>query len=217
MPTTAARFQHSAGHPPRRLAPLLWNCRRRRQLLKGLLFSMPGTPVLYYGDEIGMGDDLGLDDRHGVRTPMQWTAGPNAGFSTAPAERLYSRVVDDPVFGYRSVNVESELRDRSSLLRWTQRMLALRRTSRAFSRGAFELLEPANEHVFAYVRTYEDDVVVVVANLAAAVQAVDLDLSKWAGRVPIEMTGGAPLPRVGREPYRLTLGTHDFYWLRLAR
>jgi maltose alpha-D-glucosyltransferase/alpha-amylase len=199
----------------RRLAPLLWNCRRRRELLKGLLLSLPGSPVLYYGDEIGMGDDLGLDDRHGVRTPMQWSSGPNAGFSSAAPERLYSKPVDDPVFGYQAINVEAQIRDRSSLLNWMRRMIALRRTTRAFGRGDFAVLEPENRHVLAYVRSHEGESVLVVANLAASVQSVDLDLSHFAGRVPVEMTGGAPLPRIGREPYRLTLGTHGFYWLRL--
>src|SRR5262249_3450575 len=157
------------------------NSRRRLELLLGLLFSLPGAPVLYYGDEIGMGDNIYLGERGGVRTPMQWSAGRNAGFSAADFARLYSPPVLDPVYGYQAVNVEAQRRDPSSLFHWVRRMIALRQRSRTLARGTLELLEPSNRKALAYVRRHEGDTILVVANLARSVQPVELDLSPFAG------------------------------------
>jgi maltose alpha-D-glucosyltransferase/alpha-amylase len=199
----------------RRLATLLEGDRRRIELMKALLFSLPGSPVLYYGDEIGMGDNVYLGDRNGVRTPMQWSGGWNAGFSTADPERLYQPLISNPVYGYQAVNVESQRRQDNSLLNWTRRLIEVRRSSRVFSRGAIEFLKPANHRVLAYVRRLDAEQVLVVNNLSATAQAVELDLRPLAGAIPIEMFGRSVFPRVRERPYVMTLGPYDFFWFRL--
>src|SRR6202050_2550645 len=199
----------------RRLAPLVDNNRRRIELLNSLLLSFPGTPILYYGDEIGMGDNIYLGDRNGVRTPMQWNADRNAGFSTATPARLYSPVIMDPVWGYEAINVEAQQGDQSSLLNWVRNMIALRKLFSVFGRGGIEFLEPSNRKVLAYLRTYGDEQGLCVANLSRCAQPVQLDLSRLEGMLPIEMLGYVEFPAVGREPYRLTLAPYGFLWLEL--
>ena len=199
----------------RRLAPLMENNRRRIELMNSLLFSFPGTPILYYGDEIGMGDNIYLGDRNGVRTPMQWTPDRNAGFSRANPARLYSPLIIDPVYGYEAVNVEAQQNDPSSLLQWTRNMIALRKLFRVFGRGTLEFLEPENRKVLAYLRKYEDEQVLCVANLSRFGQPVALDLSSLAGWTPVEMLGFTEFPPIGKEPYRLTLGPYAFFWFEL--
>ncbi len=201
----------------RRLAPLLDNSRPRLELMFGLLFALPGAPVIYYGDEIGMGDNVYLGGRAAVRTPMQWSGGGNAGFSEADAARLYAPPVAGPVYGYQAVNVEAQRRDPSSLLRWVRQLIALRKRTAALSRGSLELLDPANRKILAFVRRDGGDPVLVVANLARAAQPVELDLAPFAGLTPVEMFGGTAFPRVGASLYLLTLGPHAFYWFRLQR
>jgi maltose alpha-D-glucosyltransferase / alpha-amylase len=201
----------------RRLAPLVDNNRRRIELLNSLLLSFPGTPVLYYGDEIGMGDNIYLGDRNGVRTPMQWNADRNAGFSTATPGRLYSPVIMDPVWGYEAINVEAQLRDTSSLLHWMRNMIALRKLFRVFGRGTIEFLDPANRKVLAYLRRYEGEQVLCVANLSRFAQPVDLDLSKLEGMIPVEMLGYVEFPSIDRQPYRFTLAPYSFLWLELQQ
>ncbi|MDD5759992.1 MAG: maltose alpha-D-glucosyltransferase, partial [Desulfobulbaceae bacterium] len=199
----------------RRLAPLLDNSRRRMELLNSLLFSLPGTPVMYYGDEIGMGDNFFLGDRNGVRTPMQWSADRNAGFSKADPARLYLPVIMDPVYGYTTINVEAQERDPSSLLHFMKRMIALRRQHKAFGRGSIEFLRPENRKVLVYVRRYKTEVILVVANLSRFVQPAELDLSEFKGWVPVEMIGRTDFPTIGELPYFITIGPHSFYWFRL--
>jgi maltose alpha-D-glucosyltransferase/alpha-amylase len=199
----------------RRLAPLLSGDRRRIEVVNGLLMALPGSPFIYYGDEIGMGDNVHLGDRNGVRTPMQWSAGTNAGFSDADPEQLYLPVVANAVYGYQAVNVAAQRRSPSSLLGWMQRLIRIRRSSRAFGRGSFELLEPRNHRVLAFVRRHGADAVLCVFNLAASAQAVSLDLTSLDGAVPVEMFGGSLFPRIGRGEYPLALGPHDFFWFRL--
>ncbi|HET9468750.1 MAG TPA: maltose alpha-D-glucosyltransferase [Vicinamibacterales bacterium] len=199
----------------RRLAPLMNNSRRRIELLTSVLFSLPGTPIIYYGDEIGMGDNMHLGDRNGVRTPMQWTGDRNAGFSRAQSEALFSPVISDPVYGFQAVNVEAEENDPASLLNWTRNMIRLRRLFSVFGRGTIEFLKPANRAVLAYLRRHQDDVVLCVANLARNVQPVHLDLSAFAGLTPVEMFGYTEFPAIGPEPYFLTLGPYGFYWFEL--
>jgi maltose alpha-D-glucosyltransferase/alpha-amylase len=201
----------------RRLAPLVDNNRRRIELLNSLLLSFPGTPILYYGDEIGIGDNIYLGDRNGVRTPMQWNADRNAGFSTATPARLYSPVIMDPVLGYEAVNVEAQQGDPSSLLSWMRNMIALRKLFSVFGRGSIEFLNPANRKVLAYLRTYGEEQVLCVANLSRFAQPVDLDLSKLEGMVPIEMLGYVEFPSIERQPYRLTLAPYSFLWLELQQ
>jgi len=201
----------------RRLAPLMRNDRRRIELLVGLLFSFPGTPILYYGDEIGMGDNMYLGDRNGVRTPMQWTGDRNAGFSRADPERLYSPLIMDAVYGYAAVNVEAQESDHASLLHWMRNMIRLRQLFKVFGRGTLEFLAPANQRVLAYVRRYEDDVILCVANLSRAVQPAELDLSALAGLTPVEMLGYTEFPTIGAAPYFLALGPYAFYWFELQR
>jgi len=201
----------------RRLAPLLDGDRRRIELMNAILMSLPGSPIIYYGDEIGMGDNIYLGDRNGVRTPMPWTGGWNAGFSSADPERLWLPLVSNPVYGYQAVNVESQRRTPSSLLHWMQRLIEVRRSSPVFGRGAIELLAPANHRVLAYVRTLDRERVLVVNNLASTAQAVELDLGAFAGSIPVEMFGASLFPRIGTTPYVLTLGPYDFYWFRLRR
>jgi maltose alpha-D-glucosyltransferase/alpha-amylase len=199
----------------RRLAPLLDGDRRRIELMNALLLSLPGSPVLYYGDEIGMGDNVYLGDRNGVRTPMQWTGGWNGGFSSADPERLYQPLISNPVYGYQAVNVESQRRQENSLLNWTKRIIQVRRTSSVFGRGSIEFLRPANHRVLAYVRSLDGEKVLVVNNLAGTAQAVELDLRALAGAIPIEMFGRSLFPRISERPYVMTLGPYDFFWFRL--
>jgi maltose alpha-D-glucosyltransferase/alpha-amylase len=201
----------------RRLAPLMGNSRPRIELLIALLFSFPGTPIIYYGDEIGMGDNLYLGDRNGVRTPMQWTGDRNAGFSRADPARLYSPVVMDPVYGYQAVNVEGQESDAASLLLWMRNMIRLRKQFRVLGRGTIEFLSPANGKVLVYVRRYRDDVILCVANLSRTVQPAELDLRAFAGLVPVEMLGFTEFPPIGTTPYFLTLGPYGFYWFELQR
>jgi maltose alpha-D-glucosyltransferase / alpha-amylase len=220
----------------RRLAPLLDNNRLRIQLLNSILLSFPGTPILYYGDEIGMGDNIYLGDRNAVRTPMQWNSDRNAGFSTANPARLSFPVVMDPVYGYQAVNVESELADQSSLLHWSRNMIALRKLFQVFGRGTLEFLNPENRKILAYVRHYDPtspsreatpigarrnvtspgtETVLCVANLSRFAQPVSLDLSEFAGMTPVEMLGYVPFPRITDQPYPLTLAPYSFFWLEL--
>ncbi|MBW8271145.1 maltose alpha-D-glucosyltransferase [Caldovatus aquaticus] len=201
----------------RRLAPLLERDRRRIELMNALLLSLPGTPVIYYGDEIGMGDNIFLGDRDGVRTPMQWSPDRNGGFSRADPAQLVLPVIQNPLYGYQAVNVEAQSRDPHSLLNWMRRMLALRKRSRAFGRGAMRLLYPENRKVLAYLREHEGDSILCVFNLSRAAQAVELDLSALAGRLPVEMLGGTDFPPIEpQRPYRLTLAPYGFFWFWLA-
>src|ERR1700758_2057971 len=188
----------------RRLAPLVDNNRRRIELLNSLLLSFPGTPILYYGDEIGMGDNIYLGDRNGVRTPMQWNSDRNAGFSRAVPAKLFSPVIMDPVWGYEAVNVEAEQSDASSLLNWMRNMIALRKLFRVFGRGTMEFLDSQNRKILAYLRRYEGEQVLCVANLSRFAQPVDLDLSDLEGMIPVEMLGYVEFPAVDHHPYRLT-------------
>jgi maltose alpha-D-glucosyltransferase/alpha-amylase len=201
----------------RRLAPLLANDLRRIKLANSLLLTFIGSPVIYYGDEIGMGDNIYLGDRNGVRTPMQWSADRNAGFSGADASTLYSPVITDPVYGYQVVNVEAQLRTPSSLLQWMRALIATRKTTRVFGRGRLRFLHPANARVVAYLREHDGDTVLVAANLAASAEPVELDLSEYQGTVPVEMLGGTRFPPIRREPYVLSLGPYTFFWFRLTR
>jgi maltose alpha-D-glucosyltransferase/alpha-amylase len=200
----------------RRLAPLVGNNRRRIELMNGLLFSLPGTPVLYYGDEIGMGDNVYLGDRNGVRTPMQWSADRNAGFSRANPQRLILPIIIDPEYHYEAVNVEMQQDNASSLLWWTKHLIDLRRRYQAFGRGSIEFLHPENARVLAFVRRHGEQIVLVVANLSRQVQFVELDLHAYKGMVPLEVFGGTPFPAIGDAPYLLTLGEHAFYWFELG-
>jgi maltose alpha-D-glucosyltransferase/alpha-amylase len=199
----------------RRLAPLLGNDRRKAELLKSLLFSMPGTPVLYYGDEIGMGDNIYLGDRDGVRTPMQWSPDRNGGFSRADPATLYLPTIQDAIYGFNSVNVESHLASPASLLNWTRRMIAVRRNYKALSRGALRFIYPSNRKVLAYLREVDDERILCVANVSRAPQAVELDLAEFRGATPIELSGGSAFPQVGALPYLLTLPGYGFYWFQL--
>jgi maltose alpha-D-glucosyltransferase/alpha-amylase len=199
----------------RRLATLLEGDRRRIELMNALLFSLPGSPILYYGDEIGMGDNIYLGDRNAVRTPMQWTGGWNAGFSTADPERLYHPLISNPVYGYQAINVESQRRQDSSLLNWTKRLIRVRQSTRVFSRGSIEFLNPANHRVLAYVRSLDSEKVLVVSNLSGTAQAAEMDLRPLAGAIPIEMFGRSLFPRIHEAPYFMTLGPYDFFWFKL--
>ena len=199
----------------RRLAPLLQHDRRRIELMNGLLLSMPGTPVIYYGDEIGMGDNVHLGDRDGVRTPMQWTGDRNGGFSRADPSSIVLPPIMDPLYGFATVNVEAQIRDQHSFLNWMRRLLTLRRNNKVFGRGALRLLYPKNRRILAYLREYEDVTVLCIANLARTPQAVELDLSAYDGRIPVEMTGPSPFPPIGKLNYLLTLPPYAFYWFEL--
>jgi maltose alpha-D-glucosyltransferase/alpha-amylase len=199
----------------RRLAPLLDNGRRRIELVNSLLFTLPGTPILYYGDEMGMGDNIYLGDRDGVRTPMQWTSDRNAGFSRADTSRLYSPVIVDPVYGYQAINVEAQERTPSSLLRWMKLMIATRKRYPVFGRGDITFLNPVNPKILGYVRQYEGKYVLVVNNLSRFVQPVEFDLSAYQGYTPVEIIGKAPFPTIGELPYFFTVGPHSFYWFEL--
>ncbi len=199
----------------RRLAPLLGNNRRRIELMNGLLFALPGTPIVYYGDEIGMGDNIFLGDRNGVRTPMQWSGDRNAGFSEANRQQLYFPVIVDPEYHYETVNVETQQSNSQSLLWWTKRLIALRKRYRAFGRGDITFLQPENRKVLAFVRRFEDERILMVANLSRFSQAVELDLSEWRGMSPVELFGNSEFPSIGELPYFVTLGPHSFYWFSL--
>ncbi len=199
----------------RRLAPLLGNHRRKIELLNGLLFAFPGTPIIYYGDEIGMGDNIYLGDRNGVRTPMQWSSDRNAGFSRANPQKLFLPVIIDPEYHYEAINVEAQQNNPSSLLWWTKRLIALRKRYKAFGRGTLEFLHPENRRVLAFLRKHEDQTLLVVANLSRFVQCFELDLSAHAGQIPVEMFGFSPFPAITEKPYFLTLGPHTFYWFIL--
>ena len=199
----------------RRLAPLLGNNRRSIELLNGLLFSLPGTPVIYYGDEIGMGDNIYLGDRDGVRTPMQWSGDRNAGFSSADPQRLILPVIIDLEYHYQTVNVEAQERNRHSLLWWIRRLIAMRKRFKALGRGTIEFLSPDNPRVLAFIRAYGDERILVVANLSRFVQYVELDLARFKGMAPIEQFGRTKFPAIGDQPYLLTLGPHMFDWFSL--
>jgi maltose alpha-D-glucosyltransferase / alpha-amylase len=201
----------------RRLAPLVENSRRRIELLNSLLFSFPGTPVIYYGDEIGMGDNIYLGDRNGVRTPMQWTGDRNAGFSRADPARLYAPPIMDPVYGYQSINVEAQEQSPFSLLNWTKRLIALRKQFKVFGRGTLEFVPSANRKILTYVRRHEDEAILCVANLSRTVQPVELNLAQFKGMTPVEMLGPTEFPRIGDLPYFLTLSGYNFYWFRLQQ
>ena len=200
----------------RRLAPLMDNESSKIRLMNNLLLSLPGSPIIYYGDEIGMGDNFFLGDRNAVRTPMQWSPDRNAGFSRADPQRLYLPPVMDSVYGYGAVNVEAQLRERASLLNWMQRVLAVRSSHQAFGRGQLQFLHPGNRKIIAYLRVFADDIILCVSNLSHAAQAVELDLSVYKGCVPVELMGHTAFPPIGELPYLLTLPGHNFYWFRLA-
>ncbi len=201
----------------RRLAPLLDYSRDQSELFHAMLFSLPGTPIVYYGDEIGMGDNIFLGDRDGVRTPMQWSADRNAGFSKADFAQMYLPVLMDPVTGYERVNVESEIRNPSSFLQWFRRLLAVRKMHPVFGLGSFEIIQPENAAIFAYIRKWGDDIVLCANNLSARAQAAELDLSPFAGMYPVEMLGKERFPSIGELPYLLTFGAHSFYWFQLTK
>jgi maltose alpha-D-glucosyltransferase/alpha-amylase len=200
----------------RRLAPLVDNDRRVAELLHAMLFSMPGSPVLYYGDEIGMGDNIYLGDRDGVRTPMQWSPDRNAGFSRADFARLYLPPLMDPVHGYQAVNVEAQMRDPSSMLHWMQRMLAVRKQHPVFGTGSFEVIPAENPSVLAFVRQREDDIVLCIYNLSRFAQPAELPLQRFEGRTPIELMGRVPFPPIGDLAYFVTLGPYATYWFQLV-
>ncbi|MGH8319302.1 MAG: maltose alpha-D-glucosyltransferase [Steroidobacteraceae bacterium] len=201
----------------RRLAPLMENDPERIKLMNSLLLSMPGSPIIYYGDEIGMGDNFYLGDRNGVRTPMQWSPDRNAGFSRADPQQLYLPPIMDPIYGYEAVNVEAQTRDRSSLLNWMRRMLAVRKTSQAFGRGTLRFIRPGNRKVLVYLRQYADDTILCVVNLSRSAQPAEIDLAEHKGTIPIELLGRSVFPPVGELPYLLTLPAYGFYWFRLSR
>ncbi|MDP9352209.1 MAG: alpha-glucosidase C-terminal domain-containing protein, partial [Chloroflexota bacterium] len=199
----------------RRLAPLVENSYRRIQLLYLLLFSLPGTPVIYYGDEIGMGDNIYLGDRDGVRTPMQWSGDRNAGFSRADPQRLYMPPIRDPLYGYEGINVEAQERTPTSLLQWLKRVIRIRREYPVFGRGRISFLHPTNRQVLAFIREYEGTRMLIACNLSRFSQAAELDLSEFEGSIPVELFGKVAFPRIGELPYLLTFGPHVFYWFEL--
>ncbi len=195
----------------RRLAPLLQNQRRKIELMNGLLFSLPGTPIIYYGDEIGMGDNIYLGDRNGVRTPMQWSSDKNAGFSRANPQKLYLPIIIDPEYHYEAFNVEGQQNNLRSLLWWMKRLIALRKKYKAFGRGTIEFLQPANRKVLVFLRRYENELILVIANLSRFVEYVELDLKAYKGMVPMELFSRSKFPTIGELPYFITLGPHEFY------
>jgi maltose alpha-D-glucosyltransferase / alpha-amylase len=199
----------------RRLAPLMEGDRRRIELMSGLLMSLPGSPIMYYGDEIGMGDNVYLGDRNSVRTPMQWNGGFNAGFSSADPERLWLPLISNALYGYQAVNVDSQQRNPTSLFNWTRRLIEVRRSTPVFGRGSIEFLKPDNHRVLAFTRTIGRESVLAVNNLAGTAQAVELDLSRYAGAIPVEMFGASVFPRINHEPYVMMMGPYNFYWFRL--
>src|SRR5215813_1308817 len=199
----------------RRLASLMDNDRRKIELMNSMLLSFPGTPIIYYGDEIGMGDNIYLGDRNGVRTPMQWTPDRNGGFSRADPAKLYAPMIMDPVYGYEAVNVEAQSRSLSSLLSATKRLISVRKSSQVFGRGSLTFIRPSNRAVLVYVRQYQGEVVLCVANLSRYAQAAEIDLSDWRGRVPMEMRGRTNFPPIGDGAYLVTLGPYGFFWFLL--
>jgi maltose alpha-D-glucosyltransferase / alpha-amylase len=201
----------------RRLAPLLGNDRAKIQILNSLVFSLPGTPIVYYGDEIGMGDNIHLGDRNGVRTPMQWSADRNAGFSRAEAGNLYGPVITDPVYGFQAVNVEAQREAASSLFHWMRQMIAARKGSAAFGRGTLRFLQPANVRILAHLREHGGETVLALHNLSPSVEPVELDLAEFSGAVPVEMLDGGRFPAIEARPYFLSLGPYGCYWFRLER
>ena len=200
----------------RRLASLLDNGRRQIELMNALLLTMPGTPIIYYGDEIGMGDNVFLGDRNGVRTPMQWNGGWNSGFSEADQQALYFPLIMDPPYGYQGVNVAAQERTQTSLLRWMRRIVKVRSQHPAFGRGTLEMLLPENRAVLAYLRTYEDETILCVNNLSRFVQPARINLQRYIGMVPVEMIGNIRFPPITENPYLFALGPHNFYWFRLT-
>jgi maltose alpha-D-glucosyltransferase / alpha-amylase len=199
----------------RRLAPLMDNDRRKIELMNSLLMSFPGTPIIYYGDEIGMGDNIYLGDRNGVRTPMQWTSDRNGGFSRADPAKLYAPMIMDPVYGFNAVNVEAQSRSLSSLLSATKKLISVRKSTLAFGRGTMTFIRPANRAVLAYVRQHKDEAILCVANLSRSAQATELDLSAFKERIPLEMLGRTRFPAIGELPYMITLAPYGFYWFQL--
>ena len=199
----------------RRLAPLMDNDRRKIELMNSILLSMPGTPIIYYGDEIGMGDNIYLGDRNSVRTPMQWTPDRNGGFSRADPAQLFLPCIMDPVYGYDAVNVEAQTRSLSSLLNWMKRLINVRKSTKVFGRGTLKFIRPANRSVLAYVRQLGDEAILCVANISRSAQAVELDMNEWKGRVPQEMLGRTHFPRIGELPYLVTLPPYGFFWFHL--
>jgi maltose alpha-D-glucosyltransferase/alpha-amylase len=201
----------------RRFAPLMDNSRRQMELLYSLLLTLPGSPVLYYGDEIGMGDNIYLGDRNGVRTPMQWSGDRNAGFSRADPSSLYQPTILDPIYHYQAVNVEAQLRSPSSLLNWLRRLIRVRKQHRVFGRGSLEFVRCPNSRVVAYLRKDHDQIALVVCNLSRYAQPAELDLSDYPGCVPVEIIGNTPFPEIGPHPYFVTLGPHEYFWFRLEK
>jgi maltose alpha-D-glucosyltransferase/alpha-amylase len=201
----------------RRLAPLMDNGRRRIELMHSLLFTLPGTPVMYYGDEIGMGDNIYLGDRNGVRTPMQWTSDRNAGFSRADGARLYAPVIADPVYGYQAINVEAQERIRTSLLHWVKRLIKVRQRYPAFALGRLRFVNPDNRKVLAFTREWEGQTILIICNLSRFSQPAVLDLREWEGYVPVELMGETPFPRISSLPYQLSMGPYMFLWFRLEK
>ncbi|MFC1905786.1 maltose alpha-D-glucosyltransferase [Chloroflexota bacterium] len=199
----------------RRLAPMVDNDRRKIELLNSILLTMPGSPIIYYGDEIGMGDNIYLGDRNGVRTPMQWSVDRNAGFSHADPEQLYLPAISNPVYGFQTINVEAQLRTPSSLLNSMKKLITARKKHKAFGRGTIEFLKPRNSCVLAYIRSYDNENILVVQNLADSSQPAELELTRFQGAVPIEILGDIRFPRIGELPYMLTLGPYGFLWFRL--
>ena len=201
----------------RRLAPLMDGGRHQIELMHSLLFTLPGSPVLYYGDEIGMGDNVHLGDRNGVRTPMQWTGDRNAGFSRTDPSALYQPVILDPIYNYQAVNVEAQHRSASSQLNWLRKLIRVRRAHKVFGRGSLEFLTHGNRRVVAYLRRLQDQIALVVNNLSRFPQAVELDLGAYEGMIPVEMAGKSAFPTIGDRPYSITLGRYGFYWLDLTK
>jgi maltose alpha-D-glucosyltransferase/alpha-amylase len=199
----------------RRLSPLMESGRRQIELMNALLMSMPGTPIIYYGDELGMGDNIYLGDRNGVRTPMQWSADRNAGFSEADTAALYAPLIVDPPYGYHTVNVAAQERVPTSLLRWMRRLIGVRQEYQAFGRGTWEPVDAANRRVLVFLRRYRDEQILCVNNLSRFAQFVELDLRDFNGLVPLELWSKNAFPRIGELPYLLTLGPHNFLWFRL--
>jgi maltose alpha-D-glucosyltransferase/alpha-amylase len=200
----------------RRLAPLVDNDRRRIELLNSLLFTLPGAPIVYYGDEIGMGDNIWLHDRNGVRTPMQWHDGPNAGFSDVPADRLYAPVIDDETYSFQQINVAAQEADEHSLLNTMRHMIGARKQSPVFSRGSLEFLEPEDQAILVYLRRYEDEVLLAVHNLVDEERSARLNLYEFVDRAPYDLLAAATLPIIGPEPYVLTLPPYGYRWLKVA-
>lgn len=199
----------------RRLAPLMEDRRRQIELLYSLQFTLPGSPIVYYGDEIGMGDNIYLGDRNGVRTPMQWNVDRNAGFSKADPERLYSPVILHPVYNYQAINVEAQLRASGSLLNWVKRLIAIQKQHQVFGRGTLQFIHPNNQKILAYIRQYQNETVLIVHNLSRFVQPVELDLREFLGSKPVEMMGHIVFPTIGEQPYFLSLAPHSSYWFEL--